>query len=604
MSGGGRRACFALGTGEWLVLALADADGLPRERTAPVVQRCDGSRLIDCGWQHACLQLDAERIRAELDRLLPRARGEWLDALRSVAVRPDIDAAPIAAARLDADHLLLSYAALASAPVLRVLRCSDGALCAEIDAASLYPDSRPERQFFPGVPLIECVRIQSARERRALLGFRGQRGLLEWHEGALSLRWCIEDDGSPAQLLGALLVHGAEDGPRPRLTLRDATHLQAISDYHADHPGRCLALVAAANRDRFAISHRGGIVEIVDVGARRTLAYRPFPDAGERTELALAFSPDSEFLQASGAGATRIVDIESAQVASLPEALNWEIGVDECLCVDAGAPRRIGFDMLSWQGLLRLDAAAEVSLTPPTALQRDGLRLHVAAAHTAGRARNSWLYGQCRLPAGHYWPRFEGRPMALLAQLDCADLAAVRRLPGMPERGLLWIHLALDADLQPLDDAQLRPRVLVQYLDESTEHAREAAAPVLAPAQPLRIVDAPGQWPAPDSLQVAAQGWTAAQLEAYRRTLHAAPVRGPRHQLGGYPTRLHDGALEIEVAAEIGPDEPSADWQLLLQLDSDRVCQWAGGGLLYLYIRGADLARRDFSHVVALVESD
>lgn len=604
MSEGGPRQCVALGAGEWLVLALADADGLPRARTEPVVQRYAGARLIPCEWPHARLALDPERIQAELDRLLPRARGDWLTALRSVAVRPDMDIAPIAAARLDAEHLLLSYAALASAPMLRVLRCSDGALCAEIDAASLYPDSRPERQFFPGVPLIERVRIQSARERRALLSFRGLRGLLEWREGELALRWCIEDDGSPAQLLERLLVHGAEDGPRPRLTLRDATHLQAISDYRADHPGRCLALIATASRDRFAISHRGGIVEIVDVEARRTLAYRPFPEAGEHAQLALAFNPDGQYVRVCSAGATRIVDIESAQMASLPDASNWEIGVDECLCLDAGQPRCIGFDTLSWQRLLRLDAAAEVSLTPPPALQRDGLRLLPVAAHAPGRARNSWLYGLCRLPAGHYWPRHEGRPMALLAQLDCADLAAVRRLPGLPERGLLWIHLALDADLQPLDDAQMRPRVRVQYLDQSTEGARETAAPVLAPAQPLRIVDAPGQWPTPDSLQVTAQGWTAAQLEAYRRTLRATPVRGPRHQLGGYPTRLRDGALEIDAAAQIGPAEPPADWQLLLQFDSDRVCQWAGGGLLYLYIRVADLARRDFSQVVALVESD
>jgi hypothetical protein len=104
-------------------------------------------------------------------------------------------------------------------------------------------------------------------------------------------------------------------------------------------------------------------------------------------------------------------------------------------------------------------------------------------------------------------------------------------------------------------------------------------------------------------------------LEAYREHLEKRGwLDQPNgHRLGGYPTILQNNDLEAQAAVKAGDldDYPrdmaevaeAARWRLLLQLDSDDEFMWGtDSGMLYFMIRDDDLAKRDFSRVVALCE--
>lgn len=599
-----REQCFALSAGEWLLIPLDD-DSIPHRPATPPVRRWRGDASSFCEWPDASIAIDHDAIAAEIRRLLRSASGKARERLHEALslLQPGLRMAPLAAARLDADHLLLSFAALASPAVLRVLRCSDGECRAECTAESLFLDTRPERQFFPGVPVVEVAELQSARDGLALISFRGQRGLVQWSDGALSLRWQIDNDGSPAQLLDGALVHGSVDGVRPVLTLRRLEDRSALADYQTDHPGRYVDLRSAPTGSRFAISHEGGIVEIVDSAERRTLACRPDPRSGVHARLRLDYAPDARHLLACSDAGAWVIDPVGALRANLPDVGPWWIGYDDCIAPGDGTLRRVAWADLQWQPLARLDATD--AQAAPADLERDGLLLLPSAYHAPDCAHNSWLYGQCRLPPGHYWPRHDGQAMALLAQLDCKDLCKAGGPADWPAQGLVLVFLALDADHALIQDAELRPRIHVEYLENTDACTRSSAAPVLAPAQPLRLCVDRAQLPMPDSLQVEMLNWSPQTLEAYRGHLRQRPrPSAPVHRAGGYPTRLRDGALEREAAQLAQSSEPER-WQLLLQFDSDRHCHWGGGaGLLFLYIHAADFARRDFRRVVALVEAD
>ncbi|HKQ31389.1 MAG TPA: YwqG family protein, partial [Burkholderiales bacterium] len=94
----------------------------------------------------------------------------------------------------------------------------------------------------------------------------------------------------------------------------------------------------------------------------------------------------------------------------------------------------------------------------------------------------------------------------------------------------------------------------------------------------------------------------------------AAPTaEGPHHRFGGYSENLQgDMQLEAELVThglycgdETGYNDPRAktlaatceQWALLLQLDSNDAAgvMWGDMGMLYYWIRSADLAARDFS---------
>ena len=191
--------------------------------------------------------------------------------------------------------------------------------------------------------------------------------------------------------------------------------------------------------------------------------------------------------------------------------------------------------------------------------------------------------GQPDVPAGFTWPVFETavpedetvkpRPLAFLAQFDCASLAPLDREGLLPKTGLLSFFYELGSQrwgYDPKDAGCAR----VYWFD---------GAPL-----------APAGFPAdlPEDFRLPELGWP--DIIQNNMTLECELVsRG--HYLGG---RWESVPMEERDQLR----KPSVEgWQLLFQLDTVE----SGGfelmfgdcGRIYFYIRNEDLAARRFDRV-------
>jgi uncharacterized protein YwqG len=113
-------------------------------------------------------------------------------------------------------------------------------------------------------------------------------------------------------------------------------------------------------------------------------------------------------------------------------------------------------------------AGLEGRLAEVRGAARAGVRLTPSsAAH--GRSR---LGGSPDVPADFAWPTWFDRPLAFVAQLDLAELAAVNESGGLPDAGLLLVFAELAAGLTGLlPDHKDSCRVV--YLPPETELAED-----------------------------------------------------------------------------------------------------------------------------------
>lgn len=232
--------------------------------------------------------------------------------------------------------------------------------------------------------------------------------------------------------------------------------------------------------------------------------------------------------------------------------------------------------------------------------------------------RLSKVGGRAYWAAGRDYPRGPaGEPLALLAQLDLAEL---RDMPGFPHRGLLQFFIDGDdyygaaLDAAPGQDrmsalAQQRGFRVVYWPDASVP---PVAPPALSrrvldelpfdPAKPRRIrLQADHETLGLQDARLAATlgGDLDALVERYTRE-HPDERRDPDwlaeqvaehldrtgHKLGGHPD-----------FTQSDPRRPDDRRVLLLQLDSDEALMWGDSGIANFFIDPDDLARADFSRV-------
>jgi uncharacterized protein YwqG len=217
-----------------------------------------------------------------------------------------------------------------------------------------------------------------------------------------------------------------------------------------------------------------------------------------------------------------------------------------------------------------------------------------------------------------WWPVDEplptdakGRPLALLAQVDLAELP--RGVLPLPGRGLLqwWVSpgwsLGQDYSLDISPDALARRHGhrLVLHADAGGP-ARGVPLPAkdalpMDPTRPRRMAFTAGSetmgffdWRFDELIP----GGIDAALEAFATPRGLAadalgdalgeiaePTEG--HKLGGYPHFTQDDARRGRP-----------DLELLFQLDTDAAMMWGDAGVGTLFITDDDLARRDFSRLL------
>lgn len=241
--------------------------------------------------------------------------------------------------------------------------------------------------------------------------------------------------------------------------------------------------------------------------------------------------------------------------------------------------------------------------------------------------------GRPDVPADFVWPVFETntpeddqvkeRPLAFLAQFDCAQLAALDKEELLPHEGVLSFFYELGSQRWGYDPKDrgcaqvfwfkgtLAPAEFPAELEE------EFRLPELA-AELSGAADAPDFQDACPALEYP---WTANDYRIFDQARRELGMDYPanRSQLLGWPDIIQNNmTLQCELISRghylggswenIPMEERSAlrtpsvrEWQLLFQLDTvengDFELMFGDCGRIYFYIRREDLAQRRFDRV-------
>ena len=263
----------------------------------------------------------------------------------------------------------------------------------------------------------------------------------------------------------------------------------------------------------------------------------------------------------------------------------------------------------------RLSHICREQLNPEAAAVVESLARPAVRMHHTDDPTRSHLGGGALLVDSNQWPRWNDRPLSLVAVIDLAELSQFDTEPGLPSQGVL--NFFYDDEEQPWGfEPEDRGGWRVILVDP--DDARAVGAPDgvetfvsigLAPQQTLSI---PGwEEPAVESVFPPHQDRTPAAEAARQRFFpmqddwnEVVDVESsPNHQIGGWP-RLQQGPIwrECDVVSRGSPlgtseqwrhAEPTfrvdreADWRLLLQLDTDDDAGWMWGdvGTLYFTFR-------------------
>lgn len=210
-------------------------------------------------------------------------------------------------------------------------------------------------------------------------------------------------------------------------------------------------------------------------------------------------------------------------------------------------------------------------------------------------------------PEGESWPVANGRPLALLAVIDLADLAELRVSVDLPSSGVL--NMFYDSDEQPWG-AEIGEGWQVVLVDRS--RAVVTPAPAGAPTfvetavQLVQIVsvpdvDDPSAAPVSplydDDCESVSEALARYERFADEWRSEMAPSNAPLHQVGGYPTTVQGPVFDD--APDLEPADRSADvgdMQLLMQIDTDDDLgwMWGDGGSLFFGIRSSPSAPARF----------
>jgi uncharacterized protein YwqG len=241
----------------------------------------------------------------------------------------------------------------------------------------------------------------------------------------------------------------------------------------------------------------------------------------------------------------------------------------------------------------------------------------------------SKLGGAPDLPAIFEWPELNGAPMSFIAQIRLEDLKGIDGAQALPPAGMLWFFYDAAQETYGSDPADRAGRQLffVDYLSEG-QLRRVSASKILTAGAPRGRFNAcavsfssEATLPERPNVEMPSLMWSPDDQKRYEAFYAAFPskqVRGSaQHRLLGHPDTIQDdmrGQCQLMTNGVSGSDDPRAttllansnDWQLLLQVDSDDGAgmHWANTGMLYFWIKRADLASRNFDNVWVVLQSE
>lgn len=237
-----------------------------------------------------------------------------------------------------------------------------------------------------------------------------------------------------------------------------------------------------------------------------------------------------------------------------------------------------------------------------------------------GRSR---IGGLPNLAADVAWPRWNGRILSFVAQIDLAELRAAQGPDWLPDRGLLFFFYDEERGgwgFSPHD----RGSFAVIYDPAAVPVVKQRAAPELAPEPyPEKAVAMRPHLslPTPERLAIDTMEFDEDSWETIDNRIAASEGDEPLHQIGGWPHPIQNDHMELESQlASNGVDcgnpdgyrsaeaqalrAGASEWRLLLQLDSDEASDmmWGDSGMLYFWIREPDARAGDFSNAWMILQ--
>lgn len=211
------------------------------------------------------------------------------------------------------------------------------------------------------------------------------------------------------------------------------------------------------------------------------------------------------------------------------------------------------------------------------------------------------------------WPRYEGRPLSCVAQLDLAELRAAGGPDWLPDHGRLMFFYELEHASWGLEARDAGSAVVIYETDKAGPAAEPADLPEDArfPFHPVSF-SLDSSVPSEERIEVDWKGMTKAESLAIEAAIEALQPSEPVHQIGGFPRPVQ--ADEMEAQCErvsqglhrdtTAEDTSSTDWRLLFQIDTDNDAgmMWGDTGMLYFWVREQDARVGDFSRTWTILQ--
>jgi uncharacterized protein YwqG len=225
--------------------------------------------------------------------------------------------------------------------------------------------------------------------------------------------------------------------------------------------------------------------------------------------------------------------------------------------------------------------------------------------------------GRPRLPRDFVWPSYGGRPLDFLLQVDLAELAGFETGLDLPKSGRLLFFYDMKTQPWGFDPVHAGSARVFHIEGDAAGQSDEPwpMSPVpMTPIQFRQIRTVPNPW----SLWIDDLRPSAVERSDLDDLLTWRYHSGA--QIGGHPDVLQGAGMEVESELASsghyrGGTDPvpypdavmtrlAKQWRLLLQLPSDDALgtMWGDNGMIYFWIREADLAKRDFSRVWLILQ--
>lgn len=237
----------------------------------------------------------------------------------------------------------------------------------------------------------------------------------------------------------------------------------------------------------------------------------------------------------------------------------------------------------------------------------------------------SRLGGQPDIPGGFIWPTWRGAPMSFVAQIRLEEVAPFAPAALLPKAGLLSFFYDARQETYGADPND-RGGWQVIHLEGGPESWTPAPYPAglpteaqfsacgLATSSEITLPFSPAQ--AKPMLD-----WSQDEMQRYDDFLFTRRTQqgpGPfHHRMFGHPEQMQDdmqlqcalyahGLTDPENPAAKAYIDSKADWQLLLQVDSDANAgmQWASSGMLYFWIETSFLQLGQWDKAWLVLQSE